>query len=87
LKFQIDNLDYANGAAVASTRTKISSDVEAAKAALERAKAEQALAASIIRDEINPGMRNYPSPDATDVENTVSQSPVVKERQQLIDQL
>ena len=32
-------------------------------------------------------MRNYPSPDATDVENTVSQNPVVKERQQLIDQL
>ncbi|MRG66476.1 hypothetical protein GH789_14465 [Rhizobium pusense] len=32
-------------------------------------------------------MRNYPSPDATDVENTVSQNPVVKERQRLIDQL
>ncbi|WP_312619031.1 tape measure protein [Agrobacterium pusense] len=87
LKFQIDNLDYANSAAVASTRTKIASDVEAAKAALERAKAEQALAASIVRDEVNPAMRNYPSPDATDVENTVSQNPVVKERQQLIDQL
>lgn len=87
LKFQIDNLDYANSAAVASTRTKIASDVEAAKAALERAKAEQSLAASIVRDEVNPAMRNYPSPDATDVENTVSQNPVVKERQQLIDQL
>ncbi|UXT89775.1 tape measure protein [Agrobacterium pusense] len=87
LKFQIENLDYANSAAVASTRTKIASDVEAAKAALERAKAEQALAASIVRDEVNPAMRNYPSPDATDVENTVSQNPVVKERQQLIDQL
>lgn len=87
LKFQIENLDYANNAAVASTRTKIASDVEAAKAALERAKAEQALAASIVRDEVNPAMRNYPSPDATDVENTVSQNPVVKERQQLIDQL
>jgi tape measure domain-containing protein len=87
LKFQIENLDYANSAAVASTRTKIASDVEAAKAALERAKAEQALAASIVRDEVNPAMRNYPSPDATDVENSVSQNPVVKERQQLIDQL
>ncbi|MBB4402533.1 MULTISPECIES: tape measure protein [Rhizobium/Agrobacterium group] len=87
LKFQIENLDYANSAAVASTRTKIASDVEAAKAALERAKAEQSLAASIVRDEVNPAMRNYPSPDATDVENTVSQNPVVKERQQLIDQL
>lgn len=87
LKFQIENLDYANSAAVASTRTKIASDVEAARAALERAKAEQSLAASIVRDEVNPAMRNYPSPDATDVENTVSQNPVVKERQQLIDQL
>ncbi len=48
LKFQIENLDYANSAAVASTRTKIASDVEAAKAALERAKAEQALAASLV---------------------------------------
>lgn len=87
LNFQIENLDYANNAAVASTRSKITADVEAAKAALERAKAEQTLAASIIRDEVNPGMRNYPSPDAQDVENTVNESPIVKERQQLIDQL
>lgn len=87
LKFQIENLDYANSAAVASTRTKIASDVEAAKAALERAKAEQALAASLVREEVSPSMSLYPSPGATDVENTVSQSPVVKERQQLIDQL
>lgn len=87
LKFQIENLDYANSAAVASTRTKIASDVEAAKAALERAKAEQALAASLVREEVNPSMSLYPSPGATDVENTVSQNPVVKERQQLIDQL
>lgn len=87
LKFQIENLDYANSAAVASTRTKIASDVEAAKAALERAKAEQALAASLVREEVSPSMSLYPSPGATDVENTVSQSPVVKGRQQLIDQL
>lgn len=87
LKFQIENLDYANGAAVESTRTKIASDVEAAKAALERAKAEQALAASLVREEVSPSMSLYPSPGATDVENTVSQNPVVKERQQLIDQL
>lgn len=87
LKFQIENLDYANSAAVASTRTKIASDVEAAKAALERAKAEQALAASLVREEVSPSMSLYPSPGATDVENTVSQNPVVKERQQLIDQL
>jgi tape measure domain-containing protein len=87
LKFQIENLDYANNAAVASTRTKIASDVEAAKAALERAKAEQALAASLVREEVSPSMSLYPSPGATDVENTVSQNPVVKERQQLIDQL
>lgn len=78
---------YANGAAVASTRTKIASDVEAAKAALERAKAEQALAASLVREEVSPSMSLYPSPGATDVENTVSKNPVVKERQQLIDQL
>ncbi len=87
LKFQIENLDYANSAAVASTRTKIASDVEAAKAALERAKAEQALAASLVREEVSPSMSLYPSPGATDVENTVSQNPVVKGRQQLIDQL
>ncbi|CAH0142301.1 hypothetical protein SRABI05_00327 [Agrobacterium fabrum] len=87
LKFQIENLDYANSAAVASTRTKIASDVEAAKAALERAKAEQALAASLVREEVSPSMSLYPSPGATDVGNTVSQNPVVKERQQLIDQL
>lgn len=87
LKFQIENLDYANSAAVASTRTKIASDIEAAKAALERAKAEQALAASLVREEVSPSMSLYPSPGATDVENTVSQNPVVKERQQLIDQL
>lgn len=87
LKFQIENLDYANGSAVASTRTKIASDIEAAKAALERAKAEQALAASIVRDEVNPSMSLYPVPTATDVDNTVNQNPVVKERQQLIDQL
>ncbi|MFK3847941.1 tape measure protein [Agrobacterium pusense] len=87
LKFQIENLDYANSAAVASTRTKIASDVEAAKAALERAKAEQALAASLVREEISPSMSLYPSPGATDVENTISQNPIVKERQQLIDQL
>jgi tape measure domain-containing protein len=87
LKFQIENLDYANSAAVASTRTKIASDVEAAKAALERAKAEQALAASLVREEVNPSMSLYPSPGATDVENTISQNPIVKERQQLIDQL
>ncbi len=87
LKFQIENLDYANSAAVASTRTKIASDVEAAKAALERAKAEQALAASLVREEVSPSMSLYPSPGATDVENTISQNPIVKERQQLIDQL
>ncbi|UXR90919.1 tape measure protein [Agrobacterium tumefaciens] len=87
LNFQIQNLDYANGAAVASTRTKIASDIEAAKAALERAKAEQALAASLVREEVSPSMSLYPSPAASDVENTVTQNPVVKERQQLIDQL
>ncbi|MDR5008308.1 tape measure protein [Agrobacterium fabacearum] len=87
LNFQIQNLDYANGAAVASTRTKIASDIEAAKAALERAKAEQALAASMVREEVSPSMSLYPSPAASDVENTVTQNPVVKERQQLIDQL
>ncbi|NTA48143.1 tape measure protein [Agrobacterium tumefaciens] len=87
LKFQIENLDYANNTAIASTRTKIASDIEAAKAALERAKAEQALAASIVREEVSPSMSLYPSPAASDVENTVTQNPVVKERQQLIDQL
>lgn len=87
LNFQIENLDYANNAAVASTRSKITADVEAAKAALERAKAEQALAASIVREEVSPSMSLYPSPAASDVGNTVSESPVVKERQQLIDQL
>lgn len=87
LGFEIQNLDYANSEAVASTRTKIVSDIEAAKAALQRAKAERELAASIIQQEVNPSMSLLPTPQATDVQNTVSESPVVKDRQALIDAL
>ncbi len=87
LGFEIQNLDYANSEAVASTRTKIVSDIEAAKAALQRAKAERELAAAIIQQEVNPSMSLLPTPEATDVQNTVSESPVVKDRQALIDAL
>lgn len=87
LGFEIQNLDYANSEAVASTRTKIVSDIEAAKAALQRAKAERELAASIIKDEVNPSMSLLAAPAANDVQNTVSESPVVKDRQALIDAL
>lgn len=87
LGFEIQNLDYANSEAVASTRTKIVSDIEAAKAALQRAKAERELAASIIKDEVNPSMSLLAAPAANDVQNTVSESPAVKDRQALIDTL
>lgn len=87
LSFQIENVDYANGSAVASTRQKIASDIAAAKAALGRASAERELAAAIIKSEVQPGMKLYPSPDAEDVDNTVKQSPLVVDRQALIDEL
>ncbi|MEL4374103.1 tape measure protein [Brucella cytisi] len=87
LSFQIETLDYANSEAVASTRSKIAADLDAAKTALVRAKAERELAAAIIKEEINPSMSLLPTPEATDVQNTVDNSPAVKDRQALIDKL
>lgn len=87
LSFQIETLDYANSEAVASTRSKIAADLDAAKTALVRAKAERELAAAIIKEEINPSMSLLPTPEATDVQNTVDNSPAVKDRQDLIDKL
>ncbi|OIS91929.1 tape measure protein [Brucella cytisi] len=87
LSFQIETLDYANSEAVASTRSKIAADLDAAKTALVRAKAERELAAAIIKEEINPSMSLLPTPEATDVQNTVENSPAVKDRQELIDKL
>ena len=52
LNQEIADLDYANKAAVQSTRDKIRLDIEAAKTALERAKAERELARSIIEGQI-----------------------------------
>ncbi|MBB5041927.1 tape measure protein [Shinella fusca] len=85
LTFQIETLDWANKTAVDSTRQKIAADIDAAKVALARAKAERELAASIVKDAVEPEMKLYPSPDATDVQNTVDNSPAVKDRQDLID--
>lgn len=87
LSHEIEVLDYANSTAVASTKAKIESDIEAAKVALQRAKAERELAASIMQEEINPSMSLLPAPSAMDAANTVSQSPIVKEKQALIDEL
>lgn len=85
LSFQIETLDWANKTAVESTRQKIAADIDAAKVALARAKAERELAASIVREEVSPSMSLLPTPDATDVQNTVDNSPAVKDRQNLID--
>jgi tape measure domain-containing protein len=85
LKAEIENVDYANGEAVASTRTKIAADIDAAKVALARAKAERELAAAILQQEISPSMSLLPAPEASDVANTVENSPAVKDRQALID--
>lgn len=87
LSSEIDNLDYANEAAIASTRAKIAADLDAASVALTRAKAERELAAAIIRDEINPAFSLLPAPAPSDVEGTVAGSPIVKDRQELIDTL
>lgn len=87
LSFQIETLDWANKEAVGSTRKKIEADLEAAKVALSRAKAERELAASIVKEEISPSMSLLPAPEATDVQNTVDNSPAVRDRQAVIDQL
>lgn len=64
LKDEIYNVDYANGDVVASTRTKIASDIKAAEVALERAIAEQELAEALQavanqRAGARPGGREY----------------------------
>lgn len=87
LRFQIESVDYANGDAVASTREKISADIKAAEVALTRAKAERELAASIIREEVSPSMSLFPAPEADDLENTVNNSGIVKDRQAVIEQV
>lgn len=87
LTSEIQNLDYANDQAVASTRTKIEGDIEAAKAALQRAKAERSLAASMVQEEVSPSMSLLPAPAASDVSNTVNNNGIVKDRQALIDAL
>lgn len=89
LKFQIENVDYANSLAVASTRSKISSDIAAAEVALTRAKAERELAAAISASMVRPEMQGLlPAPDisASDLADVVSGDPVVKDRQAVIDQ-
>ncbi len=89
LRFQIENVDYANGEAVTSTRQKIDADIKAAEVALTRAKAERELAASFAKDEISPGMQNYPAPEASqaDQDAFVNDNPMVKDRQAVIDQV
>lgn len=89
LRFQIDNVDYSNSVAVASTRQKIDSDIKAAEVALTRAKAERELAASIAKDEISPGMSLYPAPEASqaDQDAFVNDNPMVKDRQAVIDEV
>ncbi len=61
---EIGNVDYANKDAVASTRTKIASDIKAAEVALERAIAEHELANALqaVADQragARPGGREY----------------------------
>lgn len=90
LKFQIENLDYANAEAVASTRSKIAADIEAAKTALTRAKAERELAASIAAGNVGgvvpiPGLS--PEQQAANTAVGVADDPITKDRQAYIDQL
>lgn len=64
LQFQIANVDYANGEAVASTREKVAADIKAAEVALERAIAEHELANALQavanqRASSRPGGRDY----------------------------
>lgn len=87
LRFQIDSVDYSNSNAVASTRQKIQADIEAARTALARAEAERELAAAIVREEVSPSMSLLPTPGASDAANTVDSSPMVKDRQAVIDQV
>ncbi len=87
LSYQIETLDYANSLSVASTRSKIALDIEAAKAALTRAQAERELAAAIAKDAVDPSMSLLPAPAASDVGNTVQNDPLVQDRQALIDQI
>lgn len=89
LSHQIDNVDYSNAEAVASTRKKIQADLDAATTALTRAKAERELAAAIAKDEISPGMSLYPAPEASlaDQNAFVNDNPMVKDRQSVIDEV
>lgn len=85
LEAEILNVDYASAGAVASTRSKIAADLDAAGAALARAAAERELAAAMASELINPSMSLLPAPAANDAANTIDNDPAVKDRQALID--
>ncbi len=85
LEAEILNVDYASAGAVASTRSKIAADLDAAGAALTRAAAERELAAAMASELINPSMSLLPAPAANDAANTIDNDPAVKDRQALID--